>query len=308
MSEPSPARPPGEIRTARRALLAWFAGQGPDYPWRRTEDDAYAVLVSEVMLQQTQASRVVEAFPRFMARFPTVLELADATRADVVRAWAGMGYNRRAVALHEAARTIVRDHRGAVPRAPETLRALPGVGSYTAAAVASIAYGVPIATVDTNVRKVVARLDHGAERDEITAAQAADAAASWLDRRRPGDWNQALMTLGRAVCRTRPLCDVCPLAAPCRFRASGRAGRASVRPPPPFEGSIRQVRGVVVDVLRTHPSITLGRLSALSGHPEDRVRAAVDGLAHDGVVEASAAAVAGRPSGRVRLAGEPPRG
>ena len=302
-SEPSPARPPGEIRTERRALLAWFADQGPDYPWRRTEDDAYAVLVSEVMLQQTQASRVVEAFPRFMARFPTVRELADATRADVVRAWAGMGYNRRAVALHEAARTIVRDHRGAVPRAPETLRALPGVGPYTAAAVASIAYGVPIATVDTNVRKVVARLDHGAERDEITGAQAAEAAASWLDRRHPGDWNQALMTLGRSVCRTRPRCDLCPLAASCRFRASGRAGRASVRPQPPFDGSIRQVRGVVVNVLRTHPSITLGRLSALSGHPQDRVRAAIDGLARDGVVEASAAALAGRPAGRVRLPG-----
>ena len=199
------------------------------------------MLVSEVMLQQTQASRVVEAFPRFMARFPTVRDLADASRAEVVRAWAGMGYNRRAVALHETARAIVRDHEGAVPREPDTLRALPGVGPYTAAAVASIAYGVPIATVDTNVRKVVARLDHGAERDEITAAQAADAAASWLDRSTPGRLEPSPHDARARPSAARGRSATC-VRSPRRagsVRAVAPGGRRSVRSRPSKDRSAR---------------------------------------------------------------------
>ena len=227
--------------------------------------------------------------------------LAAAPRGDVLTAWAGLGYHRRAVALHEAARAIVRDHGGEVPSDPTRLRSLPGIGPYTAAAVASIAFGVPVATVDTNVRKVIARLVFGAERDEVTARQADDAAAAWLDRDRPGEWNQAVMNLGREVCRTRPRCDACPLADPCRFRASGREGRPSVKRQSAFHGSARQVRGEVVAALRERSPITLGALVSATDRPVERVTAAVASLRRDGVVEASAAALEGRPRGRVRF-------
>ena len=301
--EPSPRRPEREIAAARRALLTWFDEYGPDYPWRRLEGDPYAVVVSEVMLQQTQASRVVEAFPRFLARFPTLQDLAVASRADVVRAWVGMGYHRRAVALHETARAVMRDHGGRIPSDPAALRSLPGIGPYTAGAVASIAFGMPEAAVDTNVRKVLARVDHGAERDEISTVQAADAAAAWLDRSRPGDWNQALMTMGRQICRTTPRCDVCPLAPVCRFRANGRVGRPSVGRQPAFEGSMRQVRGAVVAVLTANTSCSLAGLANVAEAPLERVAAAVNGLVRDGVVSAGPMALAGKP----RVACDSPR-
>jgi A/G-specific adenine glycosylase len=281
--------------------LAWFAANGPDYPWRRTEDDAYAVLVSEVMLQQTQAARVATIFPRFMERFPSVAVLAAASPAEVLRAWDGLGYHRRAVALRETARAIVATHDGRVPDRVEDLRALPGVGPYTAAAVASIAYGVPAAAVDTNARKVMARVDHGAERDEITLRDAEAAADAWLARDRPGDWNQAVMNLGRDVCLTTPRCPVCPLAPACRFRAGGRSGRPAGRRQPAFEGSLRQTRGAVVSALRGHPTLSVAQLAALTGNDAGRIGEAVAALHRDRIVTASPAALAGDGRGRVRL-------
>ncbi|MFM8944409.1 MAG: hypothetical protein ACKOI0_04100 [Actinomycetota bacterium] len=169
------------------------------------------------MLQQTQASRVVPAYRAFLRRFPTIASLARAPRSAVVGAWSGLGYNRRAIALADAARAIVRDHGGRIPRAAADLRTLPGVGPYTAAAVASIAFGEPIAAVDVNVRRVVARARLGADPHALDAATIDAEAARWLDRRDPGSWNQALMDLGREHCRSVPRCDGCPLA-----RGSGR--------------------------------------------------------------------------------------
>ena len=296
-----PLRERSRRAAARKALLAWFEANGPDFPWRRTEDDPYAVLVSEVMLQQTQASRVQEIFAGFMARFPCVEDLANASPAAVVRAWGPLGYHRRAIGLLEAARAIVDWHGGRVPEEMDELRALPGVGPYTAAAVASIAYGAPLAAVDTNARKVMARLDHGVERDEITARQVEVSAAEWLVRERSGDWNQAVMNLGRAVCRTTPRCDECPLASVCRFRAAGRHGRPSVRRQPAFEGSVRQVRGAVVAQLRGHPVLTIARLASLTGYEVPRVSEAVRGLHRDRVVTATPGALSGLARGLVRL-------
>jgi A/G-specific adenine glycosylase len=281
---------------SKRALLEWFRMNGPAYPWRRTERDPYAVLVSEVMLQQTQASRVTEAFPVFMSRFPDVGALAAASRADVLRAWGGLGYARRAAALQEAARSIVRDHGGAVPSDVLSLMALPGIGPYTAAAVASIAFGAPVAAVDTNVRKVMARLAFGCEPDEVSAVDVANAAERWLATEAPGDWNQAVMNLGREVCRPTPRCDVCPLAEVCRFRAGGRAGRRSGRSQPAFEGSMRQARGGVLRELRGRDrAATTQGIAAAIGLSLSRVDLAVDALEHDGLVQRTA-------SGRVRLA------
>jgi A/G-specific adenine glycosylase len=254
------------------------------------------VLVSEVMLQQTQASRVADAFPLFMERFPDVSALAGASRADVLRAWGALGFARRAVAIHEAARCIVRDHGGEVPSDVGSLIALPGIGPYTASAVASIAFGVPVAAVDTNVRKVMARLDLGSEPGRVQEADLTGAATRWLPHEAPGDWNQAVMNLGREICRPTPRCDVCPLSEACRFRAGGQKGRRSGRSQPAFEGSMRQARGGVLRELRARDRAgTIRAIAAALALPVPRVDLAVDALERDRLVQRTR-------TGRVRLA------
>ena len=253
------------------------------------------------MLQQTQAARVAPAFEAFMTRFPDVRSLASASRADVLRAWDRLGFPRRAVALHRAAGEIVERHAAVIPRDPAALQALAGVGDYTAAAVASLAYGAAVAVVDTNVRRVWARVDHAAEPDEMPARELHEAAAAWLDARRPAEWNSALMDLGREVCRPRPRCDACPLRPWCAYAAEGRAGRSSTRRQPKFEGSLRQVRGVALAALQERSPRTLGGLTRTIGVPRERVVEAVVGLERDGVIVATPGALAGRDEGRVSL-------
>lgn len=260
------------------------------------------------MLQQTQAARVAAVLDGFLARFPTVGDLAAASAGDVLRAWGRLGYPRRAIALHRAAAEIVERHAGSVPRAVAALRTLPGIGPYTSASVASLAYGVAVAAVDTNVRRIWARVDLAAEPDEVPPARLAAAAGVWLDRRDPAAWNQAVMDLGREVCRPRPRCDVCPLRPWCAFAAAGRIGRSSTRRAQPFEGSLRQVRGEVTAVLRERSPVSFGGLRRGVGEPAERVAAAVRGLAADGVVVASPAALEGRDRGRVAFpTGSPDR-
>jgi A/G-specific adenine glycosylase len=264
------------------------------------------------MLQQTQAGRVVPSFERFVDRFPSITDLARAPRSEVVRAWSGLGYNRRAVALSQAARAVVADHDGRIPRSREHLRRLPGVGPYTAAAIGSLAFGEPVAAVDTNVRRVVARALLGVDGAQASPAQVGEAAERWIDRRDPGGFNQALMDLGREVCRPVPRCDACPLSGGCRFRRGRRPARrgtsdpagiaGSARPQPAFQGSSRQARGRVVEALRARRWATLAGLAREAGVPPSTVALAVRALAADGIVRASPAATAGRPSGRVALA------
>lgn len=283
----------------RAELLAWFAPRRRAYPWREARDP-YRVLVSEIMLQQTQAARVAPAYRSFVRRFPTIRSLAWAPRADVVRAWGSLGYNRRAVALSEAARIIVRDHDARVPADPGILAGLPGVGPYTAAAVASLGHGVPVPAIDTNVQRVVARARIG--RDDAAPAEVRAAASAWLDRSEPASWNQALMDLGREICRPAPRCEACPLSGSCRFRASGTAPRRRARRQGRFEGSFRQLRGAVIRELRSAGAVSLRTLAGRVGRRPDEVAEAVGRLAAEGLVRAGPAAVAGRPSGRVRLA------
>jgi A/G-specific adenine glycosylase len=282
----------------RAGLWRWYESRRGAYPWREVEDP-YRVLVSEVMLQQTQASRVVAAYGGFVRRFPSARALARASRGDVLRAWGALGYHRRAVALHEAAGRIVREHGGRVPADPDALRRLPGVGPYTAAAVASIAFGVAVPAVDTNVARVVGRFMLG--RDGAGRAEIRRAAGRWLDRRSPGDWNQAVMDLGREVGRPAPRCGACPLARSCAFRRAGARPWPASRRQPAFEGSARQLRGAVVRLLREDGPATAARLSAATGRSPDEVRAAVQGLAADGVVRADRRALSGAGRGVVRL-------
>lgn len=290
-----------DARALAEALRAWFAPRRALYPWRRTTDP-YAVLVSEVMLQQTQAARVVPAFERFLRRFPSVRVLAKAPRDDVVRAWEGLGYNRRAVALSETARRLVVEHRGRVPRDPGALLRLPGIGPYTAAAIASLAFGEHVAALDTNARRIVARVHAARDADDVPPAKLRELADRWLDRGDPGTWNQALMDLGREVCRPRPRCDVCPIAFGCRFPAEAAAPQPSRRRQGRFEGSSRQVRGAVVGSLRRRGSASMRSICDDTRFPAGRIRDAVEALCRDGLVEAGPAALAGRSRGRVRLA------
>jgi A/G-specific adenine glycosylase len=282
----------------RRRLLEWYRPRRRAYPWRGTRDP-YRVLVSEVMLQQTQATRVAPAYRAFLRRFPSVWMLARASRGDVVRAWGTLGYNRRAVALSEAARAVVRDHGGRVPSDPKELQRLPGVGPYTAAAVASIAFGAPVPALDTNVARVVSRVR--LRGDDARPSDIRTEAERWLDRRDPGAWNQALMDLGREVCRPVPRCAACPLASGCRFRLEGGVPLRRARRQPSYPGSFRQLRGAVVRTLRAREAASLSALARLLGEPVDRVRSAVTSLTADGLVRAGPAALAGRPGGRIHL-------
>lgn len=221
----------------RRRLPAWYRHHARPMPWRGTRDP-YRIWVSEAMLQQTQVATATPYYRRFLARFPTLESLAAAPPARVLEAWAGLGYYRRARHLHEAARTVVREHGGRVPDSAEAFGALPGVGRYTTAAVLSIAFDRPLAVLDGNVARVLARLAARpwSVRDPAGARHLWDLAQSLVPMRRPGDWNQAVMELGATVCLPRaPRCGACPVAAACRARAAGRPGAfppAAPRRPP----------------------------------------------------------------------------
>jgi len=210
-------------------LLSWYDASHRDLPWRRTSDP-YRIWVSEIMLQQTRAQTVIPYYERFLKRFPTVQALAAASENDLLTLWSGLGYYSRARNLKRAAAAMVIS--GGFPRDFDAIRALPGVGDYTAAAIASIAFGLPHAVVDGNVLRVVARVENDAA--DITAARTRErfraVAQKWLDPARPGAFNQALMELGATVCLPRnPLCLVCPLTAVCGARQSGATAQLPVK-------------------------------------------------------------------------------
>ncbi|MCX7604409.1 MAG: A/G-specific adenine glycosylase [Bryobacteraceae bacterium] len=216
-------------RQAARLLLEWYARMRRDLPWRRTRDP-WRILVSEVMLQQTRVAAVIPYYERFLARFPTPESLAAAPEEELLALWAGLGYYSRARHLRRAAEAIAA--RGAMPRTAEEWRTLPGVGDYTAAAVASICFHEPCAVLDGNVVRVMARLS--AEAGDVSSApvrlRLKELAQRMLDPRRPGDFNQALMELGATICLPRqPKCLLCPLAAHCRARAAGIEEQLPVR-------------------------------------------------------------------------------
>jgi A/G-specific adenine glycosylase len=238
-----------QLEPIRTSVLAWYADEHRDFPWRGLTDP-YAVLVSEVMLQQTQASRVAERFGRFMRRFPTVSSLAGASNAHVLAEWSGLGYNRRARALHEAARVVARD---GWPVDVGGLERLPGVGPYTARAIASLAFGIPVGVVDTNVRRWLLRRFGGPD-DRRRLQALADELAAPGHGTEVAAWTHASMELGAAVCRARaPRCDACPVADGCPSRRS--PARVEVPRQAALRGSDRAYRGAL-----------LKRLSAASGH------------------------------------------
>jgi len=236
-----------------RSLRAWFEGHARAFPWRTSPRDPFASLVSEVMLQQTQAARVAERFGAFMARFPTAAALARAERDEVLALWSGLGYYRRARHLHEAARAIVERFAGVTPTDAADLRTLPGVGRYTAGAVASIAGGRPEPIVDGNVARVLLRLEgkalrHGSPR-ALSWSWARAAALASIAGARAGAFNEGLMELGATVCTPRnPGCGRCPLGGACRARKAGRQDRIPLPKSPARRALLRLASAVVLDV------------------------------------------------------------
>jgi A/G-specific adenine glycosylase len=293
-SRPSAALPTAEIRPA---LLGWYRPTDRELPFRGTTDP-WAVLVSEAMAQQTQAARAGSAWTAFMARFPDPASLASASPAEVLRAWRGLGYNRRALALQRAASVIVDEHGGQVPSSVADLERLPGVGPYTARAVAAIAFDVPVGAVDTNVRRVIRRLVGPGPTPAARDLQ--ELADALVDPDHPGAWTHALMDLGATVCRPATAdCPACPLRRLCGSAAAGgpatdaepgrteRGGRSIAREAAiPFRQSNRWLRGRIVDRLRDAPDEAWTRFDGPIGdHPPPAVRAALDGLAREGLVE-----------------------
>ena len=225
MNSPESPQLDGSARRRwRQRLLSWYLRNRRDLPWRR-DRDPYSVWLSEIMLQQTRVSAVLEHYRRFLLRFPTVRKLAAARESSVLAAWSGLGYYRRARMMHAAAKIVVKKHQGKFPGNVAGLRALPGIGRYTAAAIASIAFNVPVAVVDGNVERVLGRA-FGAD----FAGDLWQAAEEMLSHTRSGDFNQAMMELGATVCLPRqPRCSVCPVFDLCATRGPLQAPRTAVR-------------------------------------------------------------------------------
>jgi A/G-specific adenine glycosylase len=272
-------------------VLRWYAAHARDLPWRRPGASPWSVLVSEIMLQQTPVARVLPAHAAWLARWPTPPSLAAAAPGDAVRQWGRLGYPRRALWLHAAARILTDDHAGQVPASAQALRELPGVGSYTAAAVASFAFGQRHAVLDTNVRRVLARLVRGVElppRGTSAAEVALAEALLPMPPRRAALWSVAVMELGALVCTAaNPDCAGCPVARQCAWRRAGSPA-AVARPAaqPRYEGSDRECRGRLLAILRDAAGpVPATRLDA--AWPDQAQRAkALHTLVADGLAEA----------------------
>lgn len=279
----------------------WYRHAGRDLPWRDGRTGPWGVLVSEVMLQQTPVVRVEPVWHEWMRRWPTPADLAAADQAAAVRAWGTLGYPRRAKRLWECSREIVARHGGSVPRTAEELRALPGVGDYTASAVVAFAFGRRALVLDTNVRRVVGRAWEGAAlpRAHQTAAERALAAALVPeDDAEAVEWAVASMELGALVCTARiARCDECPLAGRCAWLAAGRPGLDDApRRTQAWHGTDRQVRGRVMALLRAASSpVNVSGHAALADVEPGQLDRCLDGLVEDGLVTRDPA------TGRCRL-------
>ncbi len=274
-------------------LTDWFAEKARDLPWRRSDCSAWGVLVSEIMLQQTPVARVEPSWHEWMARWPKPSDLAAATPADVLRAWGKLGYPRRALRLRDAAAVIAEQHDDVVPSDVDTLLALPGIGAYTARAVAAFAYRKRCPVVDTNVRRVIARAVHGAG-DAGPASNTRDMAdAEKLlpeDEEHAARMSAALMELGAIVCTARnPRCADCPIYDECAWQLAGKpVYHGPAKPVQKFAGTDRQVRGLLLDVLRdTSTPVPKTRLDVVWSDAGQRDRC-LDSLLVDGLVEQTA--------------------
>jgi A/G-specific adenine glycosylase len=286
-----------EIAEIQQRLLGWYAGNARVLPWRLTRDP-YRILVSEVMLQQTQVDRVIPYYERWLELFPTVDALAAAPTRDVISAWAGLGYNRRAVNLQRTARAVVETYAGEFPRTVPELIALPGIGPYTAGAIAAFAFEQDVAFVDTNMRRVVHRLAFGSDLPAplVDEKEIVAAAGKLLPEGHGWVWNQALIEFGAIQCtRRKPACVICPLQDVCAAFPTIQSDAAAIpvgtrlKNEGVFEGSNRQYRGRLINALRRSHRMSVGEIGpAIKDDftPADAewLRELIGGLRRDGLV------------------------
>ena len=272
-------------------ILSWYAREARDLPWREPGTSPWAVLVSEVMLQQTPVKRVEPIWRQWMARWPTPDSLAESAPGDAVHAWDRLGYPRRALRLHAAAVAIVQHHDGFVPDTVRDLLALPGVGTYTAAAVSAFAFGQRTTVVDTNVRRVFARVVDGVAQATPSLTRAEMDLATALLPEAAGDartWNVAVMELGAVVCLARsPRCQDCPVQDLCAWRQASRpAYEGPTRRSQPWHGTDRQCRGAILAALRASSEpVTAGAVNAAWSADDAQRDRALESLITDGLVE-----------------------
>ncbi|WP_083701872.1 A/G-specific adenine glycosylase [Tersicoccus sp. Bi-70] len=307
---------PDDVAVLHETVIGWYRRHARVLPWRSADRTAWAVMVSEFMLQQTPVVRVLPVWEQWLRRWPTPADLAAEPSGEAVRAWGRLGYPRRALRLHAAAVAVTERHGGHVPDDEDALLALPGVGAYTAAAIAAFAHGRRTVVLDTNIRRVFTRVLHGTAlpRPSLTVAETRLARELLpTDDAEAATWNVAVMELGALVCTARsPRCTECPLANRCAWLAAGRPDPEHQPTGQAWAGTTRQLRGAILAVVReaTGPvdvgalvrtatgtavlldvtdtdSGTRGPLRTLAalGHDEARVRAALDGLAADGLVK-----------------------
>ena len=286
---------PGTEHELHRPILAWYEAEARELPWREPDCPAWPVLISEIMLQQTPVVRVLPIWQEWVQRWPTPADLAAAPAGDAIRHWGRLGYPRRALRLHEAAKAIVERHGGEVPSDHEALLALPGIGTYTAAAVASFAFGQRHAVVDTNVRRVFARTITGDAQaaPALTVAESRLAASLLpLEPSRAARWGVAVMELGALICTARaPRCGDCPISSQCRWQLDGAPPHTGpVRRGQAWAGTDRQIRGALLAVLRSSSTPVDGAKLAIEV-PDSALRdefqrsRCLDGLVADGLVE-----------------------
>lgn len=282
--------PRKKILKIQRTLLRWYRESGRDLPWRHTRDP-YKVLVSEIMLQQTQVDRVIPKYQAFLKTFPTVERLARASRSRVIQLWAGLGYNRRAVYLHEAAKKVLRDFRGVVPTTIDELSTLPGVGEYTAGAVAAFSGGSTAAFLDTNIKRILGRLFFNVKQKRIPPELDLAAYAQPLIPTQKDDayfWHHALMDLGATICVARtPKCEVCPLRTSCLFPPFRDVIVKShyAKRQPIFKDSNRFWRGKIMAVARgSQNGFAVMNSAKRFGITHVRLQKLIRGLIRDGLL------------------------
>src|SRR5260370_13666272 len=314
-SSPSFQLAPDHVTQAHNVLLEWYAREQRDLPWRATSDP-YAILVSEIMLQQTQVDRVLPKYHQFLSAFPTLGDLAAAPTADVISAWVPLGYNRRAISLQSIARQVITDYGGRIPDTIDELLKLKGVGRYTAGAIACFAYRQHVATVDTNIRRVLHRIFLGLEHPEpkVNDSQMLSLAEQVLPEGKAYNWNQALMDLGATICTSNnPECLDCPLQEAClaykemsqyslfpsgavlrQLRQLNKiAEKKTTYQAQPFTSTNRYFRGRIVDLLRSLPTDERISLAVLGPKIKPEFSAddlvwlqkIVDGLVRDGLLD-----------------------
>ncbi|MEN9687984.1 MAG: hypothetical protein RL381_996 [Actinomycetota bacterium] len=267
-----------------KEIIAWFKTNKRDLPWRST--DAWGVLVSEIMLQQTPVNRVLPIYQEWMKRWPTPQHLANATPADVITAWGRLGYPRRALRLHECAKVISSDYKGVIPSTESELRALPGIGQYTAAAIVAFAFEGRSLVLDINIRRFFARLFDGVETPSVSSTKSEkERYSALIPKKNPHLWAAATMEIGALICTSQaPKCGVCPVANSCMWRSLDYPKSDIVKRRQTWHGTDRQCRGTIVQALRENEVLTKSQIAQLWDVPSQLEKAILT-LLDDGLIE-----------------------